>query len=256
MQTSARSQRQSATEHDPRWRAVLARDAAADGRFYYGVRTSGVYCRPSCASRRPRPENVSFHRTAAEAEAAGLRPCKRCLPNTPRVSAPPARLRYTIALSLLGQVLVAVSDRGVRAVMLGNDRAALEAEVRADYPQAEAAGDDARVAALAAAVVRCVDAPGEAAPPEMDVRGTPFQREVWDALGRIPAGCTASYAELARQVGRPSAVRAVGAACGANQHAVLIPCHRAVGSDGKLTGYRWGLERKKALLEREAAGVG
>jgi AraC family transcriptional regulator of adaptative response/methylated-DNA-[protein]-cysteine methyltransferase len=248
-QATRAAQRRMETEQDPRWRAVRDRDASERGYFVYGVRTSGVYCHPGCASRRPLPENVSFHVTPADAESAGLRPCKRCRPRDAAAGA--EAVRYTLSPSSLGQVLVASTSRGVRAVMLGEDGEALVGELRARFPAATP-GDDVESQALAAAVVARVEAPAGTALPALDLRGTDFQRQVWAALAAIPAGTTASYAELARRIGRPRAVRAVCSACGANPLAVLVPCHRAVGSSGALTGYRWGLERKRVLLRREA----
>lgn len=157
---------------DPRWQQVLARDVSADGQFFYSVKTTGVYCRPSCGARQPNPENVEFHATAAAAEHAGFRPCKRCRPD------------------------------------------------QLDLP--------------------------------LDIQGAVFQQRVWQALREIPYGTTLSYSELASRIGQPKAVRAVASACAANTLAVVIPCHRVVRNDGSLSGYRWGLARKQALIEKEA----
>ncbi|VTU17629.1 Regulatory protein of adaptative response [Variovorax sp. SRS16] len=345
-----------ATVSDPRWAAVAARDPAADGRFFYSVRTTGVYCRPSCAARPARPENVAFHATAAEAERAGFRPCKRCKPDQPALAEqhaamvaelcrfiegadqPPtldalaeraglssyhvhrvfkditgltpkayaaahrARrvrrelgrsetvtgaiydagynsngrfyensnevlgmtpttwraggagtdIRFAIGECALGAILVAQSERGVCAIALGDDPEALVRDLQDQFPQARLLGGDARFEQLVARVVGFVEAPGLGLDLPLDVRGTAFQQRVWQALREIPAGSTASYADVARRIGAPKSVRAVAQACGANHLAVAIPCHRVVRSDGHLSGYRWGVERKSALLQREA----
>jgi AraC family transcriptional regulator of adaptative response/methylated-DNA-[protein]-cysteine methyltransferase len=341
------------------WDAVCAHDAAQDGRFFYSVKTTGVYCRPGCASRRPRRENVAFYQTTAEAEAAGFRPCKRCRPNegspaerhlaaveracdlirtsetlpslaelaaaarispyhfhrvfkqvtgaTPRDwgkahrlgrfaakleageaiaeaaygagfggssrayeaagggfgMTPGARrnggkgetIRYTIVSTWLGWGLVAATDRGICMTALGDDRTALEADLRRRFPAAELAPADAALADWSGRVVRFITRPGDQLDLPLDIRGTAFQAQVWRALREIPVGATASYSELAAKLGRPRAVRAVAAACAANKLALLVPCHRAVRTDGDLAGYRWGIERKRAILAREREAV-
>jgi AraC family transcriptional regulator, regulatory protein of adaptative response / methylated-DNA-[protein]-cysteine methyltransferase len=349
-----------ATLNDPRWAAVVARSRDADGTFYYSVRTTGVYCRPSCGARLARPENVSFHDTREDAEAAGFRPCKRCRPDqhsltqrqrrkiveacriieqalesaepvpqlgalaaqvgvsryhfhrlfrehtglTPREYAaarreqrlreeldssgtvteaifdagynsngrfyaksrevlgmtPTAwrkggkdeRIRFAVGACSLGAILVATSERGVCAIYLGDDPDALARQLQDRFPQAELVGGDAGFENLVARVVGMVEAPGAAAELPLDVRGTAFQQRVWRALGDIPAGSTASYSDIAKRIGRPGSVRAVAHACAANALAVVIPCHRVVRKDGELSGYRWGVERKRALLRKEA----
>jgi AraC family transcriptional regulator of adaptative response/methylated-DNA-[protein]-cysteine methyltransferase len=349
--------RAAATARDPRWAAVLARDPNADGRFVYSVKTTGVYCRPSCAARTARPENVAFHATAAEAERAGFRPCKRCRPDAApraqrnaavvaalcrfieRAPAPPTlaqlarragfspyhlhrlfkeatgltprayaaacrgervraalaasrsvtgalydagygsngrfyaeanallgmtpgryraggagmRVRFALGQCSLGAILVAASERGVCAISLGDDPQRLLRELQDRFPRATLIGDDAGFAAWVAQVVGFVEAPRLGLDLPLDVRGTAFQRRVWQALRQIPPGATASYAQIARRIGLPRAVRAVAQACAANPLAVAIPCHRVVRADGALGGYRWGVVRKRALLEREAA---
>jgi AraC family transcriptional regulator of adaptative response/methylated-DNA-[protein]-cysteine methyltransferase len=344
------------TVSDPRWAAVAARDPAADGRFFYSVKTTGVYCRPSCAARAARPENVAFHATAADAERAGFRPCKRCKPDqpsraqqhaavvadlcrfiesaetpptldelarraglstfhlhrifkeatgvTPREYAAAQRakrvrselesdvsvtdaifgagynsssrfyekssdmlgmtpttyrsgganteIRFAIGECSLGSILVARSNRGICAISLGDDPDILARELQDRFPQAKLIGDDAHFAQLVARVVGFVEAPGVGLDLPLDVRGTAFQQRVWQALREIPAGSTTSYADIAARIGEPKAVRAVAQACGANTLAVAIPCHRVVRQDGHLSGYRWGVQRKRALLEREA----
>jgi AraC family transcriptional regulator of adaptative response/methylated-DNA-[protein]-cysteine methyltransferase len=343
-------------ESDPRWAALVARSAEADGTFFYSVRTTGVYCRPSCRSRRPRPENVRFHRTREDAERAGFRPCKRCQPGQPTLleqhaakvteacrlieSAPTmpsletlaagagvstfyfhrmfkaitgltpkgyasahrgervrrelgrsrtvtaaiyqsgynsngrfygesaemlgmtptdyragganAEIRFAVGECSLGSILVASSERGVCAIMLGDDPDALARELQDRFPRAALIGADARFEQLVAKVVGLVEAPGLGLDLPLDVRGTAFQQRVWQALREIPAGSTVSYSELARRIGAPRSVRAVAQACASNALAVAIPCHRVVRNDGALSGYRWGVERKRALLLREA----
>jgi AraC family transcriptional regulator of adaptative response/methylated-DNA-[protein]-cysteine methyltransferase len=355
--TTRTSVRTIATTQDPRWAAVLARDPVADGHFFYSVRTTGVYCRPSCASRAARPENVEFHLTIAAAEQAGFRPCKRCRPDQPawsglhvalvarlcrliesaenapslqelaahaglspyhlhrvfkavvgltpraywtahrarRVRAQlecsdsvtaaiydagynssgrfyaasnqvlgmtPGRfraggvgteIRFAVGRSSLGEILVAASERGVCAILMGDDAAALVRELQDRFARATLIGGDAGFEHLVARVVGFVEAPALGLDLPLDVRGTAFQQRVWQALREIPAGHIASYTELARRIGAPGAVRAVASACAANALAVAIPCHRVVRTDGSVSGYRWGVERKRALLEREAA---
>jgi len=234
-----------ATIHDPRWTAVCARDATFDGRFFYSVKTSGVYCRPGCKARPARPENVAFHDSPEAAEAAGFRPCKRCKPATPRHV-----IRYGLGRTALGTVLVAESAKGVCCLLLGSDKAALVADLEQRFPQATLVATPG-LAAVAAAKGLLAD-PSQKPDWKLDPQGTDFQRDVWQALRRIPAGSTASYAELARMIGRPRSVRAVAQACGANPIAVAIPCHRVIGSNGAISGYRWGVARKQALLAQEA----
>jgi AraC family transcriptional regulator of adaptative response/methylated-DNA-[protein]-cysteine methyltransferase len=347
-----------AVERDPRWAAVVARSGAADGNFFYSVRTTGVYCRPSCGSRRPRPENVRFHATREEAEQAGFRPCKRCRPNRPSLSeqhaatvteicrlietssrVPPleelaaraglspfhfhrvfkavtgltprayaaahrgervrrelgkastvtaaiyqsgyssngrfygesegmlgmtptefraggenAAIRFAVGECSLGSILVARSDRGVCAIFLGDDPDALARELQDRFPRATLIGGDAEFEDVVAKVVGLVEAPQLGLDLPLDVQGTAFQQRVWHALREIPAGSTVSYRELARRIGAPSSVRAVAHACATNPVAIAIPCHRVVRSDGGMAGYRWGVERKLTLLQREAAG--
>lgn len=331
---------------DAAWKAFAARDRAADGRFVVGVTTTGIYCRPSCAARRPRRENVAFYRDGREAAAAGLRACRRCLPDdvardavavakavamldageapaladlaarvgyaphhfqrlftratgispaayararragrvadvlteetnvtdaiyeagyaapsrfyeeaAPRLGMSPSAwvrggagetIRWTVVPTSLGALLVAATAKGLCRISFDEDEAAL----RRRFPRAaiEPGGD--ALADLAARVVAEVEQPAGTDLP-LDVRGTVFQEKVWQALRRIPAGETRSYAEIAAAIGSPGATRAVGSACGANAVMVAIPCHRALRSDGSLGGYAYGLDRKRALLDRE-----
>lgn len=345
-----------ATRLDPRWACVVSRAPQADGQFYYSVKTTGVYCRPSCGSRTPRPENVSFFFTRQEAEGAGFRPCKRCKPDqapladqhselvaqlceqieaaetpptltmlaqnahmstfhlhrifkavtgvTPKAYATAHRTRkvrdtlthshsvtdaiyeagynansrfyeksdqllgmtpksyraggsnavihFAIGECSLGAILVAASERGVCAILLGDDPEALAHDLQDRFPKAELIGGDAGFEQLVAKVVGFVEMPRIGLDLPLDVRGTAFEQRVWQTLQKIPAGATMSYSEIAKHLGAPKSARAVAGACAANALAVAIPCHRVVRSDGALSGYRWGIERKRALLEREA----
>jgi AraC family transcriptional regulator of adaptative response/methylated-DNA-[protein]-cysteine methyltransferase len=342
---------------DPRWTAVIGRDTAFAGAFYYSVATTGVYCRPGCAARLPKRTNVQFHATREEAEAAGFRPCKRCKPDqdvspdrhdekvaqacrlietadetpklddlaeavglspyhfhrlfkaalgvTPKAYATAHRhkrireglgrsetvteaiydagfnsngrfyanssevlgmtpsdfrsggagqtIRYAIARSSLGPTLIAASETGVCAILFADDEDGLRGELRAMFPRAELRSGDNAFNGLTTKVLALVDNPAQGFDLPLDVRGTAFQHRVWDALRRIPVGATASYAEIAARIGAPRAVRAVARACATNRIAVAIPCHRVVRSDGGLSGYRGGVERKRALLAKEKA---
>lgn len=338
-----------------RWTAVSARDARFDGRFYYSVATTGIYCRPSCPARRPGRKHVRFHATPAEAEAAGFRACKRCKPDqaplrtqhgakiaeacrlieaaeappplevlakavglsphhfhrlfkaalgvtpkgyatahrnkrarnalsrsatvtqaiydagfnsngrfyatstqtlgmTPRIfraGGAGTEIKYAAGTCSLGSILVAASDKGVCAIFLGDAPGPLLEALHGQFPRARIVGGDKDFEALTAKVIAFVETPGAGLDLPLDIRGTAFQHRVWDALRRIPAGTTASYAAIADAIGAPKSVRAVAGACAANRLAVAIPCHRVVRADGSLSGYRWGVERKRALLARE-----
>jgi AraC family transcriptional regulator of adaptative response/methylated-DNA-[protein]-cysteine methyltransferase len=340
-----------------RWDAVRRRDASADGRFVYAVRTTGVYCRPSCPSRPARRENVSFFADGAAARAAGFRACKRCRPDEASPASPHAaaiaracrlieeaeempaldalaaaaglsrfhfhrvfkaatgltpaaygaarrarrvadalpaagsvtealydagygsasrfyagatrrlgmapstyrkggegeEIRFAVGQCSLGAILVAATATGVCAITMGDDPQALVRDLQDRFPRATLVGGDAAFEATVAAVVGLVEDPRGRHDIPLDVRGTAFQERVWRALREIPPGRTASYTEIAGRIGHPAAVRAVARACGANPAAVAIPCHRVVRTDGALSGYRWGVERKRALLERERA---
>ncbi len=340
---------QHGVDADRAWEAFVRRDRAADGRFVVAVSSTGIYCRPSCAARRPRRENVEFFGQAEAARAAGYRPCRRCLPDdvgrdrkavdralgliegedgpvplarlaqavgyaphhfqrlfTRLVGVSPAayarqlrarrmeralqeedqvtaavyeagyesaasayadagarlgmtpgdrkrggrgaRIRFAVVQSALGPLLVAATDRGLCRIAFDEG----EAELRAHFPQAQIAPSDPGFEALVSQVVALVDDPARtSADLPLDVRGTAFQEAVWQALRAIPPGETRSYAEIAQAVGRPRATRAAGSACGDNTLAVVVPCHRVLRSDGSLGGYAYGLERKKALLDRE-----
>lgn len=345
-----------ATVNDPRWASIVDRDPAADGKFVYSVKTTGIYCRPSCASRAARPENVRFHATCADAERAGFRACKRCKPDQPslvekhaatvveicrlienaetvpsleelarqarmstyhfhrvfkavtgvtpkayaaahrarrvrnelgqngtvtdaifgagyssggrfyeksnallgmtpstyRAGGADTEIRFAIGECSLGSILVAASDRGVCAILIGDDPDLLARDLQDRFPRASLIGGDESFESIVAKVVGFVEAPAVGLDLPLDVRGTAFQQRVWDALAKIPAGTTVTYTELAERIGSPQSARAVARACSANTIAVAIPCHRVVRNDGALAGYRWGVERKRALLDKES----
>ncbi|MBK6686555.1 MAG: bifunctional DNA-binding transcriptional regulator/O6-methylguanine-DNA methyltransferase Ada [Deltaproteobacteria bacterium] len=345
---------------DPRWVRLQRRDPSADGVFYFGVESTGVYCKPTCKSRAPKPENVHFFDSPAAAEAAGFRACRRCEPNvapkqerqaqavaelcrwieeaevppklaelaarvgwsvgytqrtflaitglTPKAYAAARRVErakvalssqatvteaiyaagflsssrfyegvadhlgmkpseyrsggknliidYAIGPCRLGQVLVAATPRGVCAILLGDDQEPLKKELAERFPKAQRVPAPEARAALLAQVVALVDHPAAGSTLPLDIQGTAFQRRVWAVLQTLAPGQVTTYSELAARIGAPKAVRAVAGACGKNPVAVAVPCHRVIGGDGKLTGYRWGLARKQQLLELEGAKLG
>ena len=244
-----------AAKADPRWQSVVTRDAQADGSFYYSVATTGVYCYPSCAARLAKPENVRFHATRQDAEQAGFRPCKRCKPDHGggRRQKEGGELRFAIGESSLGLVLVAQCAKGACAVLIGNDREALRRDLAQRFPFATLIDAGGTLDTLTAQVLELIESPTHALDVPLDLRGTEFQRQVWRVLREIPPGSTTTYTEVAERLGRPGSVRAVAQACAANPLAVIVPCHRVLRRDGHLTGYRWGIERKRALLAREGA---
>ena len=279
---------------DERWAAVQARDKAFDGRFVTGVLTTGIYCRPSCAARHPLRANVRFFADGAAARRAGLRPCKRCLPDDVARAALSEAGRVTDAIydagfsgpsrfydnmegrmgmtasawvgggkgatihwgvvpTSLGAMLVAATAKGVCRLSFAEGREALEER----FPAAELVEGGEEFSALLKQVVDAVEAPVNGFDHiPIDVKGTAFQEAVWRELRKIPAGETRSYSDIAAAVGKPAAVRAAGSANGANNVAVLIPCHRVVRSDGSLGGYAYGLPIKEELLKRERFDVG
>jgi AraC family transcriptional regulator of adaptative response/methylated-DNA-[protein]-cysteine methyltransferase len=162
-------------------------------------------------------------------------------------------LRHTVADCSLGSVLVAATERGVCAILLGDEPDALMGQLRDRFPEARLTEGDADFGRIATKIVGLIEAPERGLDVPLDIRGTDFQRRVWRALREIPAGATASYKGIAVRIGEPKAARAVARACASNALAVVIPCHRVVRGDGSLSGYRWGVERKRRLLDREAA---
>jgi AraC family transcriptional regulator of adaptative response/methylated-DNA-[protein]-cysteine methyltransferase len=345
------------TASDPRWAQVVARDKSADGKLWYSVATTGIYCRPSCPSRTANPRNVTLHDTLESARATGCRPCRRCNPEgasreagnaalveqacrlieasdepislddlaaavelspahfhrlfkaqtglTPKAYAgahrarkvretlaagsrvtdaiyeagfnssgrfyeqssamlgmTPGRYRsggadevlhFAVAQCSLGAILVASSDRGVASILLGDDPDELVRDLQDRFAKAELIGADANYEQTVAKVVGFAEAPNMGLDLALDVRGTAFQQRVWQVLRGIPAGETVTYAEVARRIGSPRATRAVAGACAANPIAIAIPCHRVIRNDGALSGYRWGVERKRRLIEIEGA---
>ncbi len=231
---------------DTRWDAMQRRDRNADGAFVFAVTTTGVYCRPDC-SGRPLRRNVQFFDTIDAARDAGFRACKRCRPDAVRET-----LTWTTGACDLGMVLAASSDRGLSAVLLGEDDQTLARDLAARFPKARLVRDDAGMARILRAVRARLSDPAAPFDQPLDPRGGDLAQAVWTALREIPVGTTASYGDIARAIGRPSAARAVAQACAANPLAVVVPCHRVVRSGGALAGYRWGLERKRALLALEA----
>lgn len=242
------------TEQDPRWKSVAAREAAADGTFYYSVATTGVYCMPSCAARLPRPANVRFHATREDAERAGFRPCKRCKPDqrAPRRGWIPDEIHFALGSLSLGRVLVARSSRGLCAVLLGDNDTQLRRDLADRFRGARLTEGGAALQTLVADVIALIESPGHELDQPLDLRGTEFQQQVWHALRQIPSGSTTSYSDLAQRLGVPGSARAVARACAANPLAVVVPCHRVLRRDGSLSGYRWGVDRKRTLLAREA----
>src|SRR5579864_643841 len=342
-------------EEDARWQAVLARDAARDGQFVFAVASTGVYCRPSCAARRPRRENVQFFPIPEAAERAGYRACLRCRPRsfsgspelktvraicryieqhldepvtldrlgkefkqspfhlqrkfkavlgvTPREYADSSRLktlkrnlqagdsvtramydagygsssrlyertasqlgmtpdkyrrgavaasiRYTCADSPLGRMLIAATERGVCAIQFARSDGELLEGLKHEFPFAVRRADEGGLKAWVTALLDQMRGKklDDALP--LDIRATAFQRRVWRYLQSIPFGATRSYSQVAKAIGEPRACRAVARACATNPVAVAIPCHRVVREDGAMGGYRWGMERKRALLEME-----
>jgi AraC family transcriptional regulator, regulatory protein of adaptative response / methylated-DNA-[protein]-cysteine methyltransferase len=345
------------------WQAVVQNDPTLDGILFYAVKTTGIYCRPSCPSKLPKRENVLFFASCAAAESAGFRPCKRCQPKTLapsqqqadmiakscdrinaqlQASAPPpslaemakaaglsphhfhrifkkivgitphqyaatqrkqllqqqlkqastvtqalynsgfesgstfyasssARLgmtpaqyqqgaknldiQYSIRECWLGLALIAATSKGICAIAFDNSATALVQHLQTTFPKANLHEGDAAFQSWVEQALQLIESPeasqGQSTLP-LDIQGTAFQQQVWQALMAIAPGSTLTYSQLAQTLNKPNAVRAVASACAKNQIAIAIPCHRIIGSDGKLRGYRWGCDRKQALLERES----
>jgi AraC family transcriptional regulator of adaptative response/methylated-DNA-[protein]-cysteine methyltransferase len=336
-----------------KWTMVLAKDLAADGTFVYAVKSTGIFCRPSCPSRRPRREQVEFFKSPAEALEAGYRPCRRCRPQQEnvqtekvkaacryieanlestlhlnkvahRIGLSPfhfqrlfkrtlgispreyqqarraekfrnglrsavritdaiydagyssssrayessaiqlgmtpsafqrggegAEIDYTVADTDLGKLLIAATARGVCSVRFGKAEAELVRDLQNEFPAAKLEGSDRKLQQLASDLSALLRGAFISRDIPLDIRGTAFQQQVWNALRSIPSGETRSYAAIAQEIGKPKAVRAVANACAANPVAVIVPCHRVVQKNGSLAGYRWGVERKAALLKNE-----
>jgi AraC family transcriptional regulator, regulatory protein of adaptative response / methylated-DNA-[protein]-cysteine methyltransferase len=244
---TAAAPRSSRNSDETKWDAVKRRDGSADGKFTYSVRTTGVYCKPSCAARLARRENVRFHANCAAAERAGFRACKRCRPNEE-----PAAIRFAMRDTALGRVAIAASEKGVCAIVFGDGTEAPMRDLQGRFPKSRLTPGGKNFERLAEKVVRFIENHRRSADFPLDMSGTEFQQKVWRALREIPAGSTTNYAAIAKAIGKPQAMRAVAQACAANRLAVAVPCHRVVRSDGSLSGYRWGAARKRALLAREA----
>jgi AraC family transcriptional regulator of adaptative response/methylated-DNA-[protein]-cysteine methyltransferase len=350
MQTQSRNE----NRNENHWQQVMARDARQDGRFVFAVHTTGVYCRPSCPSRRPRRDSVEFFPDPREAERAGYRACLRCKPTelsaqaqyvlrarqlldnaegvvtlaqlSKRVGLSPFHLQrlfkratglspreyqsarrmqqvkaelrkagdvttalyeagfsspsrlyekssqqlgmtpgayrrggagtaitFAIAPTPLGRMLIAATERGLCVVRFGESVTELERDLRAEFHAATVHRDDAAMRRYIEPLLASLGGDKTTIDLPLDVRATAFQQKVWETLQRIPRGETRSYTEVARAIGDPKAVRAVARACASNPVALAVPCHRVVRSDGDLAGYRWGIDRKKKLLEGERA---
>ena len=337
------------------WQATLHRDARADGAFVFAVRSTHIYCRPSCPARRPLRRNAVFFHTAQEAENQGYRPCQRCRPKerpelsalvakaaealgnseeesvrlgalAAQIGATPAKLRrafrrmtgltpkafaqasrmarfkkllregseitdalyacgysspsrvyektnthlgmtpaayrkgapgmqigYTLANSSIGKVLVAATTRGVSAVYLGENQERLVDALHKEYPRAEIQRTRETNEQWLQEILHRIEGDAPSVDLPLDVQATAFQRRVWQELQKIPRGTTRTYTQVARALGKPRSVRAVARACATNPVSIVVPCHRVIRTDGTLAGYRWGLQRKEKLLEREKA---
>jgi AraC family transcriptional regulator, regulatory protein of adaptative response / methylated-DNA-[protein]-cysteine methyltransferase len=224
-----------------------------------GVRTTRIYCRPHCRpGRAPRPENCLAFLNAEVAQEAGYRPCKQCRPDrTDDRSRVPELIRYSLGLTPVGYAFVALTERGIAALyLLDEDHPSRGlARLQAERARAVVVEDRAAVQAILDRLCAMLDGDLDEGEWPLDVRGTPFQQRVWDALRAIPRGETRTYGALASELGVPGAARAVGTACGANPVALLIPCHRVVGAGGSLGGYEWGLEKKRILLDIERSAI-
>jgi len=342
---------------EERWEAIVRKEPEADETFVYAVKTTGIYCRPTCSSRLPNQKNVTFFETCEDAEKAGFRPCKRCQPNnvllyhqqvqsishicqliptselslqemskiaglskyhfhrlfkqivgiTPKAYTLAHRTKrihqtlkdqtsvthaiyeagfetsssfyekstmllgmtpkeyqnrangidmwFTVREVWLGCVIIAATRRGICSIQIGDNTEMLIGQLKQTFPNAQFQASDPIFENWVERVIAYIEANQRSLNLPLDIQGTVFQQRVWQALQDIPFGSTISYTEIAQQIGNPKAVRAVARACATNQIAIVIPCHRVIGSDGSLKGYRWGNERKQALLEREANAV-
>ncbi len=238
---------------DAMWAAIASRDAAFDGQFVCAVVTTGIFCRPSCSARTPLRQNVRFYSTCETAIAAGFRPCKRCRPT--EASREGEVIYYALRQTALGLMMMAATERGVCFVAFNEDGEMLLEQLKTEFPKADISVSEASESGPLNEWIAALDAHLTQRTPRpdlpLDLRGTAFQMLVWRFLLSMEGGETLSYGKLAEAVGKPKATRAVASACGANTVAVLVPCHRIVREDGGLGGYRWGLERKRALLELE-----
>lgn len=342
--------------NEKRWASVVNRDASVDSEFVYAVKTTGIFCLPSCPSKLAKRENVRFFDSAQQAIDAGFRPCKRCQPTTakrqankhldkinkacqliqdaeaalslddlsksvglspyhfhrlfkevlgltPKAYASAVKAQkfrdalshqakvtdaiydagfgsdsrfyeksdkilgmsaktyrkggkdsviyFAVGRCTFGDILVAQSETGVCAIFLGDNPQALIQQLQDQFANAELVGADNSFERVVASVVGFIENPFQHIDLPLDIKGTAFQELVWNALREIPPGQTVSYSEIAARIGKPRAIRAVASACAANKLAVIIPCHRVVRTDGSLSGYRWGLDRKAELIRHE-----
>jgi AraC family transcriptional regulator of adaptative response/methylated-DNA-[protein]-cysteine methyltransferase len=344
-----------ATNEERRWQALVSRDADQDGRFVFAVRTTGIYCRPTCPSRRPKRANVSFYETPAQAEQAGYRPCRRCHPGGEGIGARQARavhracrlieesevaprlgelaaavgmseshfhrqfkrllgvtpkqysagkrvkrlqneleagrpiadaiyesgygsgsrvyetsaamlgmtptdyrdagkdqvIAYALEKTELGWLLVAATAKGICSIEFGDNKKQLRENFVRKFSAASIDAADQKLCGWVSEIVSFIRTPVHGLRLPLDIRGTAFQRRVWQALQKIPLGTTMTYAQVADAIDQPRAHRAVARACAANQLALAVPCHRVVRKDGQMGGYRWGTGRKRQLLDRE-----
>jgi AraC family transcriptional regulator of adaptative response/methylated-DNA-[protein]-cysteine methyltransferase len=338
-----------------RWKAVVDRENSADGCFYYAVKTTGIFCRPSCSSKLPNCENVEYFLSCQEAQASGYRACKKCRPtgtsvkeeteqkiikacriiensnavpklvdlakkvglssyhfhrlfrkyvgvtpkqfasihrskrlsdslksndsiteafyeagyssssgaynkNQDQLSMKPKEYKsggvaitiyYGVIECILGWIIVAATDRGICSIEFGDDPAVLPQQLQDRFPKGTIIKAGPGFTNLIEKVVNFIKTPSDNFKLPLDIQGTAFQQQVWNILRQIKPGQTMSYAEVAEKIGNPNAVRAVATACASNKLAVVIPCHRVISKDGRLSGYRWGVERKKMLLDNE-----
>ncbi len=245
-----------AADTDHRWAAVLRRDVRADGNFVYAVKTTAHRdARVKVELGRCRTVTEAIYAAGYSSPGRFYEEASQRLGMTPtryRAGGADTDIRFAIGQCSLGAILVAATERGVCAIVLGDDPEELAHDLERRFPRARLVGADGRFEALVAKVVALVESPAAGVDLPLDIRGTAFQQRVWQALRDIPVGTTASYTDIANAIGAPRAVRAVAQACAANALAVAIPCHRVVRNDGGLSGYRWGVKRKRTLLDREA----
>lgn len=231
---------------EQRWKAVVERDRRADGQFVYAVKTTGIFCRPGRPSKLAKRQNIEFFDTADLAISAGGMP-----PSRYRKGAEGEHIRFAVEPCSLGLIIVAATGKGICTIEFGDETQTLIDRLHSHFPKAQFSPADAVFQRWSGEILAYLDQPQGTLKLPLDIQGTIFQRRVWQALQNIPAGQTVSYTELATRIGQPKAFRAVAHACASNHIAAAIPCHRVVGKNGDLSGYRWGIARKAELLRRE-----